>query len=727
MSGDIMKNKKRRIIGVVAAKTNEIEQRQLIKGIGEAALALNYDTAVISNIYNPSIGENEFICENRIFELLNSDDFDAIIIISESFLVETLEKELSERLNKKSIPIINMGTYIREFDIHGSIHINTSDELDIEDIADHLIEHHGFKDIDMLTGNSDIEASQLRVNGYRRSLEAHGIPFDEKKVHYGDFWMTSGIELAHKYADGTFPLPEAILCANDYMAYGLLDAFAELGISVPDDITVVGYEYVGNRMLHTPILSTYRRNRTALGKAAVNMIHAILNGSEYEFNPPKGDFVNGETCPCGLIKKQYIEELKAERVNKDYEFWNLFNPLDQKLTQCRTIEEFSESCGKYFWQVRNISDIVFCLSKNWYDPEQDDSDIVSCRSIMPDDNKNTIDINRYNISELISQNNSAAVYYFTPLFFSDRLFGHIMLKYNDADGYDDIFRNWTKAVSNGLEFLRMKNDIKYLTECQNLSEQRDTLTGMLSDIGIRKSYDSALKNNDGSKFAVMLRIGVFDDAFSGFNDKIDAVLDVADAVRQFCGNQNICGRINDSTFICIVSSTGDEKRLTDTLSAIVMQHSTYISLYGLDSFLCCTLKINNTSYSKMISECNNNINSQKNTIAEMKTNPHYREMLKIRTHIYMHPHDSFDSEKLRKLYPYSSGHLREIYKKCFGVSIHKDCIAARIAKAQYCLAATPFSMAEIAEKCGYVDYKYFLRQFLASVGLTPNQYRNETI
>lgn len=722
-----MKKNKRRIIGVISAEANKIEQRQLLRGIGSTALRLGYDTAVISNIYNPTIDTNEFICENRIFDLLESDDLDAVIIIAESFMVDFLRKEIADRLRDKNLPIINMGTYVAAFDLPNSIHINTSDELDIEDITDHLIERHGFSNIDILTGPSDIEASLLRVNGYRRSLESHGIAYSEEKVHFGDFWMTSGTELARKYAEGILPLPEAILCTNDYMAYGLLDAFSELNITVPDDITIVGYEYVGNRMLHTPILSTYQRNRTALGEAAVNIIHAVLNDEKYEFVPPKGNFINGESCPCGLIKKQYMDELKSERSNKDYEFWNLFNPLDQKLTECRTIEEFCESCGQYFWQVRNIYDIVFCLTKNWYEAEQENSDIVSCRSIMPGGRNDTIDIVRSDISSLIALNDQPAVYYFTPLFFNDRLFGHIMLKYNDPDGYDDIFRNWTKAVSNGLEFLRMKNDIKYLTECQNLSEQRDTLTGMFSETGIRQSYDSTLQSGENNTFAVMLKIGVFDDAFSGFNEKINAILDVADAVRQFCGNHNICGRINDSTFLCIVSSNATEKRLADTLSSVVIQHSTYISQYGLDSFLCSACRINDTPYRKIIAECTDNISRQQQSIAAMRTNPHYREMLKIRTHIYMNPQDSFDSEKLHKLYPYSSGHLRELYKKCFGVSIHKDCIAARIAKAQYCLSVTPVSMAEIAEKCGYIDYKYFLRQFLAVVGVTPNQYRNETM
>lgn len=722
-----MIKKKRRIIGVAAAEANSIEQRQLIAGIGQSALKLGYDTAVISNIYNPTIENNDFICENKIFELLLTDDLDAVIIISESFMTDQLKKEIVGYLRNKSIPIVNLGTYVAEFDLPGSVHINTSDELDIEDITNHLIERHGFRNIDILTGHSHIEASHLRVNGYKKALEAHGIEFDESKVHFGDFWMTSGIETARKYAEGKLPLPEAVLCTNDYMAYGLLDAFTQLNISVPEDVTVVGYEYVGNRMLHTPVLSTYQRNRTALGQAAVEIVNSMLNNTKYEFTPPKGNFINGGSCPCGIIKQQYIDELKAERLKKDYDFWNLFNPLDQELTECRTIEEFAEACGKYFWQIRNISDIVFCLSKNWYEVEQERSDIVSCRSIMTDNNKPIFDINRYDIAELIAMNSQPAVYYFTPLFFSDRFFGHMLLKYDDPDGYDDIFRNWTKAVSNGLEFLRMKNDIKYLTQCQNLSDQRDTLTGMYNENRIRKAYDTALQSGDSNTFVVMLKIGVFDDAFSGFDEKVSAVLDVADAVRQFCGNQNICGRINDSTFVCIVSSGSSEKRLADTMNSIVIQHSTYIKRYGLDSFLCCACEINGKPYRRIIAECEEIIASDQRRIAETRLNPHYREMLRIRSHIYLHPQDSFNSEKLQKLYPYSSGHLREIYKKCFGVSIHKDCISARIAKAQFCLAVTPLSMSEIAEKCGYIDYKYFLRQFLATVGVTPNQYRNETM
>lgn len=86
----------------------------------------------------------------------------------------------------------------------------------------------------------------------------------------------------------------------------------------------------------------------------------------------------------------------------------------------------------------------------------------------------------------------AAAYYCCPLFFSSKELGYVMLRFDHPDAFDPIFRNLLKAISNGLEFLRMKNDIRYLTECQNLSEQRDMLTGMYNETGLKKHLHAAI-------------------------------------------------------------------------------------------------------------------------------------------------------------------------------------------------------------------------------------------
>ncbi|HBB20080.1 MAG TPA: hypothetical protein DCZ62_06550, partial [Ruminococcus sp.] len=95
----------------------------------------------------------------------------------------------------------------------------------------------------------------------------------------------------------------------------------------------------------------------------------------------------------------------------------------------------------------------------------------------------------------------------------------------------------------------------------------------------------------------------------------------------------------------------------------------------------------------------------------------------MRNVVYKTPEETFDTDALHSRFLGSTGYLRSVYKQCFGVSFHKDCIAARIAKAKYQLATTSMSIIEISEKCGYLDSKYFLRQFSSIAGMTPVQYR----
>ena len=718
-----MIKKKRMIFGVVTAEANSIEQRQIIKGIARFDQCVGIDTIIFSNNYNPNVKEKELFCENKIYDLILSDEIDGLIVTSESFVNEELRKIIADYISRKTIPVVITGTYLPEMDLPNCTFINTSDENDIEDLTDHLIEKHGFSEIDIITGPATIEASNLRVNGYRRSLEKHGLEYDEKRVIYGNFWMNSGEELAERYHKGELKLPQAVVCTNDYMAYGLIDRFDELGIKVPDDVTVVGYEFVGDRFMHTPILTTYRRNRESIGEDAANMVYSRLKNREFLFSPPQGEIICGTSCTCGIDRDMYTQELKSARMKREYDNWNLFNPLDQKLTECRTLNDFIDICGTFHWQVRGIQSFYLCLYKNWYDSDAELADILSCQSMVSWDDRSPFDMQKYNFAALLSRNFEPAVYYFNPLFFNDRLFGHLILKYHDPDTYDDIYRNWLKSVSNGLEFLRMKNDIQYLTQCQNLSDLRDTLTGMYNDTGMRKAYHT-LDIENQQCCLVMMRIGISNAGFYELSGKIPAITDAAEAVTQFCGSSDICGRINDNTFACIIQGETDIVLLENRLNSIMLQHNIYIDQYGLDSFVCAAVECSEKSYTKLTGLCSDILADRQREKMEMRMRPHYEDMLNIRSYIYSNPQDSFESEKLQKLYPYSAGHLREVYKKCFGVSIHKDCINARMAKATYCLTVTPLSMAEIAEQCGYVDSKYFLRQFLATVGVTPNQYRN---
>lgn len=713
----------RRIIGIIAANVSDIEQREILEGAIERAQSLNIDIAVISNIYNPVETAEVLKTENKIYDLILSDEYDGFILISEAIINPDLQNIIKENLTKQSdIPVVVVGTPLPGFTLPWFHFINTSDENDIEDICDHLTDVHGFTDIHILTGHRHLAASHKRIEGYIRSLEKHGIAYSEDKVFFGDYWTSSGREFAGRYINGELPYPEALVCCNDYMAYGLLDEFMEADIDITEKMAVTGYEYIRERRNHNPLLTTYRRNRKALGKEAVRLITEKLDSGSYgEFSPPKGIFIPGDTCPCGTSNADIRRECSDIQTKAVFDFLNLFSQFEHRLTECRNIDELVARSWDFQYMIRNVNKLYMCLYENWYDTSEASENMVRYNLLFHEE---PVIFNKYRFSGMFRE--EASPYYFCPLFFHDRELGYIVMRFEKPDVFDPVFRNWLKSLSNSLEFLRMKNDIQYLTECQSIAEQRDTLTGMLNGKGLRNALK--LINNE-NMYMVMMRINTGGDSLSPSDrsEGILAVPDAAEAVKQFCGNRDNCGRTDDNTLVCFAECTQGADFLSDRLAAIMYRRTDFIRKYGVDSFACSAVRITEKSFSKLHAECERLVSLQLDEISRRRLSPHYNELNGIRRYYYTNPKETFDSEKIYRLFNGSAGYLRSVFRKCYGFTLHEDCENVRIAMAKYYLCVTTLSVSEIADKCGYTDEKYLMRQFRQKTGMSAVQYRNISI
>lgn len=721
------------IFGVVAADVSAVTQRELLIGIIEEAKKYNIDIAVISNVYNENCGDRKLDFENVIYDLLLLPEFDGFIMLSESFRYEKLRIKIYKHLLcRNDVPVIIAGPMLPDFNIPHSIHINTDNEKDMEETVNHLIEDHGFTDIDFMTGPDCIPVSNMRVNGYRKALENHGIPFDESKVIYGDFWMESGKKLAGEYIDGKRPYPQAVVCANDYMAFGLQDEFSRRNINILSKLSVVGFDFSMVRTSHSPLLTSYRFNRKQLGREVVKILYKKIRFNlNEEFLPPKGTMIHGISCPCSFFKTDLNEELEFIRLNQQYEQWSLNSNMEEKITSCRTLDEFIKIVGEYQYLVRYVQNIFICLYENWYEYKPDThSDYLTCRSIMPWLDTSAFGLNKARLTDIFLRSEEPAAYFFSPLVFNNRLFGYTILKYDNPDTYDIIFKHWIKSVSNGLEFLRLKHDIRYLMECQTLSKTQDSLTALRNDTGMKIAFDNSIFINEakGTFFIIMLKVCLFHEDFNDIDktNKISSLLDIADALKKFVLIHNgVCGRINDTTFLCLLNSRNSSAEyLEDQLKTFLTQHKTYLSFYGMDSFLYSVLPFDeNDIYTNLKQKCIENINIQLNSTIEKRNINYYERMLQIRNSIYLNPQEDISTEDVCRKYSFSPGYLRVIYKKCFGISFLQDFINSRISKAKYLLLTTELKINTIAADCGYNDDKYFLRQFLNCTGESPNQYR----
>ena len=725
--------KQRKIYGVIAAEASSIEQRQILNGVITAAQARNIDIAVITNVYNPyneyERDYKEFFTENRIYELIMSPELDGLILIAESFTNKHLQGVLIGILRRRTdLPMIVISMYQPELDLPNAIFINSSDTRDMFDITSHMIEAHGYTQIDILTGMEHNPAAEGRVAGYREALEAHGLPFEPDRVHWGDFWTFSGDALAKEYLSGARAVPQALICANDYMAFGLLDALAGSDIAVPERLAVTGYENVNERIYHTPLLSTFQRNRSSLGEQAVCM----LEDPNYKFESPRGSWVSGVSCGCKGDPKVINEELNTIRTRINHEYWTSYSNMEMKLTLCETLEDFISEMTTHLFLVRYASDILLCLFEKW---NTDDNcsmehDRLAFRSIAGWRQSEPMKIcTPFQLSEMMY--GPPCAYYFTPLFFRKRLMGMNVLRYDHPDCYDPVYRDWLKGVANGLEFLRMKNDIQYLMRRRTGSGSTyDAVTGLLRQNALLRELSAAISHAaEGDRLLLVAVRSAYTQTemhLQTENEKIAAAKAVAEAMQAAgrCLGQCFCALpVNDCYVIAAIGQFPEEKvaELTDLLHVHLLYSAESFATTVPESFRITPRQ--HSLFGIKPEKCLADLTAEVIAYPAPSFSSDDLQLLRLRIRLYHDFEEQPSAEDCCRVLCFSEGYFRTRYKTLFGVSYHQDCIHARISYAKYLLLTTQLSVSVIAMQCGYREDNYFLRQFRRETGLTPNQFR----
>ena len=149
--------------------------------------------------------------------------------------------------------------------------------------ARHLVEL-GHRRIAYLGGRASAECSQARLGGFRSALEAAGVDLPEEYVHSTqDFHYEDGIQ----GAPGLLSLvqrPTAIFAASDELARGVIEAARSVGLSVPEDLSIVGFDDTEIARIASPPLTTVRQPLQEMGAVALRTVLRLLAGEKIESN-----------------------------------------------------------------------------------------------------------------------------------------------------------------------------------------------------------------------------------------------------------------------------------------------------------------------------------------------------------------------------------------------------------------------------------------------------------
>jgi LacI family transcriptional regulator len=137
----------------------------------------------------------------------------------------------------------------------------------------------GHERIGFLAGPSGLFVARDRLAGYRRGLAEAGLAVDERLIVRTSFDREGGALGVDTLLAGEAPFT-AVCCANDLLALGALGRLAELGIRVPGEVSVAGFDDIGVAALTAPALSTVRMHLRELGRRGFAAVARVLDGSD---------------------------------------------------------------------------------------------------------------------------------------------------------------------------------------------------------------------------------------------------------------------------------------------------------------------------------------------------------------------------------------------------------------------------------------------------------------
>lgn len=269
-------------------------------------------------------------------EYLKSEVIDEIIFVSNTYCIYKKQDELKELLEPfKGKKIVSIGMKFDDPDIH---YTTANCDSVYDEIVGHLKKVHDCTKIGFFSANKiQSQEGWERFEAFKRALNKHGLDFHSEWVLDGAFTKSSALaEMKQKYHKKEDVKYEAIICANDIMGMAVLDYFAELGIKIPSEMKVFGFDNTSHSVLSVPSLSTVDQNIEEQGYAVAELGFKLLReGKKKTVTQQLTVNTNLKAvyrCSCGCAdlleqKKRDVFKIAASHYDELRRIGNLFDVM----------------------------------------------------------------------------------------------------------------------------------------------------------------------------------------------------------------------------------------------------------------------------------------------------------------------------------------------------------------------------------------------------------------
>lgn len=549
----------RKTIGIILFDITGYYQQQLVHTLSKTASKCGYNLLTFSAFTIYGSDTKNAAGEYNILHLIPYEQLDALIVCHDTFnsneAVEELWKLVTERCQA---PIIS----IRK-KVNGCYNILVEDTDAIPAFVRHFHDVHHFDRIAFMSGPYNHPDAIFRLEKYKEAMAELGLDCPEEYIFEGNFWKDCALD-ASKHFMSLKKRPQAIVCANDYMALSLCKELTLQGYSVPQDIAISGFDDVRDARANVPPLTTCYVSVSDMAKKAMETIDTLLNGKEAPactFVPTKIIIRNSCGCESSTMKdlslsRMYEVELMEQLINQNAH--NTFVSISlENMTSAEDIGDYLR-----LEDVPGIArDFYLCLGihGNGAYPQvkkkapgfaKRSHSIYSLRDLNP------IATSSFETKKLLPpeaiREEPMAVFFF-PIHYLEYNFGYVAATSNGEEAQDTLFHSWLSLIGNTLENSRIRAKNQALLEKLNMLYHEDFLTKLYNRRGFEQfseeEFSEAKKHNIKTMTLSidMDNLKYINDVYGHSHGDL-ALQTIADAMRQACSGCEICARIGGDEF-----------------------------------------------------------------------------------------------------------------------------------------------------------------------------------
>ncbi|MBO4748055.1 MAG: GGDEF domain-containing protein [Clostridiales bacterium] len=556
----------RKKLGVFMSEITQFFQQSCGKAIIDLASLRDMDVVVFASYgsYTSPYGRNLLseIGKKNIIHLPDYSSLDAIIAMPSTFDIAGMDEEFYAIVRENAkCPVICLQTgrddfYTISIDNHASMYQMTR----------HFIDEHHFTDICYMSGPFQAKDSPDRLRGFVDAMKDGGVAMQPNSIYEGNYWRNRGQKAMDFFMQERRSYPQAIICANDYMALSICDELKARGMRVPEDVCVCGFDGIQEGKDATPSLTTVQITPEKYAEAAFQILDDLKAGKEVDKKITLTDeLLYRASCGCGkqficgnvdeiyhsLAEKEFLLR-ESGRITADYQ-----NNFD--IDTCLSVANYyfhTLGCERGFICLCDDSDDLFSSEEETaFSEKMFLLQIMNKNDRLNGEAPNVLFPRKDVLPKEIFETDEPGVYIVLPLFFKNKDYGYIVLNPEKDQWPNSLSITYVSALSSSIESCFYEKKFSAIKEITKLS-RTDELTGLYNRRGFENALQDVLKNTPEDYTISIASIDM--DNLKTINDVHghsdgDYALSAISHVLQDCLKENeFCARFGGDEFSAVL-------------------------------------------------------------------------------------------------------------------------------------------------------------------------------